>query len=146
MWKTSFMIMEQEVSDFKEFCNRIIGTDSRIRYVGIADKHGIIITKGERKDIIPLLNDEETAQYAITASTRQYTRLRWQNILVKEYYTCSLYEKILRITIPITNQKNRLEYLLIFTLDPHTDDFDNLIMEKIMPSISGFFSKLFKIN
>jgi|KBSMisStaDraftv2_1062788.scaffolds.fasta_scaffold08327_3 hypothetical protein len=141
MWKTSFMIMEQEVSDFKEFCNRIIGTDSRIRYVGIADKHGIIITKGERKDIIPLLNDEETAQYAITASTRQYTRLRWQNILGKLYYTCSLYEKILRITIPITNQKNRLEYLMIFTLDPdNIDDFDNLIMNKIMPMIISFFS------
>lgn len=141
MWKTSFMIMEQEVSDFKEFCNRIIGTDSRIRYVGIADKHGIIITKGERKDIIPLLNDEETAQYAITASTRQYTRLRWQNILGKLYYTCSLYEKILRITIPITNQKNRLEYLMIFTLDPdNIDDFDNLIMNKIMPMIVSFLS------
>ena len=141
MWKTSFMIMEQEVSDFKEFCNRIIGTDSRIRYVGIADKHGIIITKGERKDIIPLLNDEETAQYAITASTRQYTRLRWQNILGKLYYTCSLYEKILRITIPITNQKNRLEYLMIFTLDPdNIDDFDNLIMNKLMPMINSFFS------
>jgi len=133
--------MEQEVSDFKEFCNRIIGTDSRIRYVGIADKHGIIITKGERKDIIPLLNDEETAQYAITASTRQYTRLRWQNILGKLYYTCSLYEKIFRITIPITNQKNRLEYLMIFTLDPdNIDDFDNLIMNKIMPMIISFFS------
>jgi hypothetical protein len=141
MWKTSFMIMEQEVSDFKEFCNRIIGTDSRIRYVGIADKHGIIITMGERKDIVPLLNDEETAQYAITASTRQYTRLRWQNILGKLYYTCSLYEKILRITIPITNQKNRLEYLMIFTLDPdNIDDFDNLIMNKIMPMIISFFS------
>ena len=141
MWKTSFMMMEQEVTDFKEFCNRIIGTDSRIRYVGIADKHGIIITMGERKDIVPLLNDEETAQYAITASTRQYTRLRWQNILGKLYYTCSLYEKILRITIPITNQKNRLEYLMIFTLDPdNIDDFDNLIMNKIMPMIISFFS------
>jgi hypothetical protein len=35
---------------------------------------------------------------------------------------------------------------LIFTLDPHTDDFDNLIMEKIMPSISGFFLELFKAS
>ena len=138
------MIMEQGITDFKEFCDKIIGTDSRIRYVGIADKHGIIITMGERKDIVPLLNDEETAQYAITASTRQYTRLRWQNILGKLYYTCSLYEKILRITIPITNQKNRLEYLMIFTLDPdNIDDFDNLIMNKIMPMITSFFySKL----
>ena len=133
--------MEQVITDFKEFCDKIIGTDSRIRYVGIADKHGVIITMGERKGIVPLLNDEETAQYAITASTRQYTRLRWQNILGKLYYTCSLYEKILRITIPITNQKNRLEYLMIFTLDPdNIDDFDNLITTKIMPMINSFFS------
>ena len=133
--------MEQVITDFKEFCDKIIGTDSRIRYVGIADKHGVIITMGERKGIVPLLNDEETAQYAITASTRQYTRLRWQNILGKLYYTCSLYEKILRITIPITNQKNRLEYLMIFTLDPdNIDDFDNLITTKIMPVINSFFS------
>src|SRR5919107_5511105 len=129
-------------SEFKGLCDKIIDTDSRIRYVGIADKHGIILTKWERKGIVPLLNDEETEQYAITASTRQYTRLRWQNILGKLHYTCSLYEKILRITIPITNQNNRLEYLLIFTLDPNIDDFDELVMNKIMHPINDFFSKL----
>ena len=138
--------MEKYVTEFKNLCNEIVEIDSRIRFIGVADKHGIVITTAERKGIIPLLSDEETEQYAITASTRQYTRLRWQDILGKLNYTCSLYEKILRITIPITNQKNRLEYLLIFTLDPHTDDFGNLIMEKIMPSISGFFSKLFKAS
>jgi hypothetical protein len=134
--------MENDISEYKEFCNKIIDTDSRIRYIGIADKHGIIITKGERKGIVPLLNDEETEQYAITASTRQYTRLRWQNILGKLYYTCSLYEKILRITIPITNQNNRLEYLIIFTLDPNINDFDDLIMNKIMDPIKKLFSKI----
>ena len=134
--------MEKDISEYKEFCNKIIDTDSRIRYIGIADKHGIIITKGERKGIVPLLNDEETEQYAITASTRQYTRLRWQNILGKLYYTCSLYEKILRITIPITNQNNRLEYLIIFTLDPNINDFDDMIMNKIMDPIKKIFSKI----
>jgi hypothetical protein len=134
--------MENDISEYKEFCNKIIDTDSRIRYIGIADKHGIIITKGERKGIVPLLNDEETEQYAITASTRQYTRLRWQNILGKLYYTCSLYEKILRITIPITNQNNRLEYLIIFTLDPNINDFDDMIMNKIMDPIKKLFSKI----
>jgi hypothetical protein len=134
--------MEKDISEYKDFCNKIIDTDSRIRYIGIADKHGIIITKGERKGIVPLLNDEETEQYAITASTRQYTRLRWQNILGKLYYTCSLYEKILRITIPITNQNNRLEYLIIFTLDPNINDFDDLIMNKIMDPIKKLFSKI----
>jgi len=134
--------MEKDISEYKDFCNKIIDTDSRIRYIGIADKHGIIITKGERKGIVPLLNDEETEQYAITASTRQYTRLRWQNILGKLYYTCSLYEKILRITIPITNQNNRLEYLIIFTLDPNINDFDDIIMNKIMDPIEKLFSKI----
>ena len=135
--------MEKDISEYKDFCNKIIDTDSRIRYIGIADKHGIIITKGERKGIVPLLNDEETEQYAITASTRQYTRLRWQNILGKLYYTCSLYEKILRITIPITNQNNRLEYLIIFTLDPNINDFDDMIMNKIMDPIKKLFLKFY---
>ena len=131
-------------SEFKDLCDKIIDTDSRIRFVGIADKHGIILTKGERKGIVPLLNDEETEQYAITASTRQYTRLRWQNILGKLHYTCSLYEKILRITIPITNQNNRLEFLMILTLDPDIDDFDDLVMRKLMNPINNFFSGLLK--
>ncbi len=133
-------------SEFKGLCDKIIDTDSRIRFVGIADKHGIILTKGERKGIVPLLNDEETEQYAITASTRQYTRLRWQNILGKLHYTCSLYEKILRITIPITNQNNRLEFLMILTLDPDIDDFDDLVMRKLMNPINNFFFCSFKIK
>jgi hypothetical protein len=137
------MMERNNMSDLKEFCNKIIETDSRIRYVGLADKHGVILTNGERKGIVPLLNDEETEQYAITASTRQYTRLRWQNILGKLYYTCSLYEKILRVTIPITNRNNRLEYVMIFTLDPNNiDDFDSLFMNKIMQLINSFFSKI----
>lgn len=129
-------------SEFKDLCEKIIDMDSRIRFVGIADKHGIILTKGERKGIVPLLNDEETEQYAITASTRQYTRLRWQNILGRLFYTCSLYEKILRITIPITNQNNRLEFLMILTLDPDIDDFDDLVMRKLMNPINNVFSVL----
>jgi len=131
--------MEKHVAEFRSLCDDLVGIDSGVRFVGVADKHGLMLTTAERKNIVPLVNDEETEQYAITASTRQYTRLRWQDILGKLYYTCSLYEKILRITIPITNQKNRLEFLLIFTLDPETDDIDYLVTEKAMPIISKFF-------
>ncbi len=133
--------MENDVTGFQQLCNKIIDSDSRVRFVGIADKHGIIITTGQRKGITPLLNDEETQQYAITASTRQYTRIRWQNTLGKLNYTCSLYEKILRITIPIINQNNRLEYVMIFTLDPTMNDFDFVIMNKVRPLIGSFFAK-----
>ena len=134
--------MEKNVTEFSSLCNNLVGIDPRIRFVGVADKHGLILTTAEREGIIPLLNDEETEQYAITASTRQYTRLRWQDLLGKLHYTCSLYEKILRITVPITNQKNRLDYLLIFTLNPNTEDFDYLIMEKVIPIVTDFFSRI----
>ena len=132
--------MEKNVTEFSTLCNKLVGIDPRIRFVGVADKHGLILTTAEREGIIPLLNDEETEQYAITASTRQYTRLRWQDLLGKLHYTCSLYEKILRITVPITSQKNRLEYLLIFTLGPNTEAFDYLIMKKVIPMVTDFFS------
>jgi hypothetical protein len=134
--------MEKNVTEFSSLCNKLVRIDPRIRFVGVADKHGLILTTAERECIIPLLNDEETEQYAITASTRQYTRLRWQDLLGKLHYTCSLYEKILRITVPITNQKNRLEYLLIFTLNPNTENFDYLIMEKVIPIVTDFFSRI----
>ena len=67
----------------------------------------------ERKGIKPLLNEEQTAQYALAAVTRQYTRIRWQSILGKIDYTCSSYEKLLRITIPITDSRNHLCFVII---------------------------------
>lgn len=134
--------MEKNSFNFNDLCEKIIATDKRIRFIGIADKHGILLNTLDRKGIVPLLNNEETEQYSITASTRQYTRLRWQDILGKLFYTCSLYEKILRITIPVTNQKKRLEYIMIITLDPETNDFDKLVMEKIIPEKNKFFENL----
>lgn len=134
--------MEKNSFNFNDLCEKIIATDKRIRFIGIADKHGILLNTLDRKGIVPLLNNEETEQYSITASTRQYTRLRWQDILGKLFYTCSLYEKILRITIPITNLKKRLEYIMIITLDPETNDFDKLVMEKIIPEKNKFFENL----
>ena len=120
---------------FQEFCNKLIAVDSSIRFIGIADGHGRLLATSERKGLKPLLNEEETAQYAITASTRQYTRIRWQPLLGKIDYTCSHYDKLLRATIPITDKDNHLCYLIIFTFDVETNNFHQIIMEKIIPMI-----------
>jgi hypothetical protein len=77
-----------------------------------------------------LLNEQETAQYAITAATRQYTRIRWQPLLGKIDYTCSHYDKLLQATIPITDKDNHLCYIIIFTFDVETNNFHQIIMEK----------------
>lgn len=120
---------------FQQFCNDVISLDASIRFVGIADEHGLLLSTAERKGLNPLLNCEETQQYAITAATRQYTRVRWQSILGKIDYTCSHYDKLLRATIPITDKSNHLSYVIIFTFDVETTNFHEIIMKKIIPLI-----------
>ena len=114
---------------FQDFCQAIIKIDPSIRYFGIADGHGRILATAERPGLVPLLNQQETEQYAITAATRQYTRIRWQHILGKINYTCSHYEKLLRSTIPITDDSNHLLYVLIFTFDVTTENFHEIITQ-----------------
>ena len=121
---------------FQQFCNEVITLDPSIRFVGVADEHGLLLSTSERKDLKPLLNTEETQQYAITAATRQYTRIRWQTLLGKIDYTCSHYDKLLRATIPLTDKNNHLSYVIFFTFDVDTTNFHDIIMKKIIPLIN----------
>ena len=121
---------------FQQFCNDVITLDPSIRFVGVADEHGLLLSTSERKDLKPLLNTEETQQYAITAATRQYTRIRWQTLLGKIDYTCSHYDKLLRATIPLTDKNNHLSYVIFFTFEVDTTNFHDIIMKKIIPLIN----------
>ncbi|HJT47220.1 MAG TPA: hypothetical protein VJ729_03475 [Nitrososphaeraceae archaeon] len=125
--------MKQQL--FGEFCDQLIKLHSSVRFVGIADDTGSLISISERKGLKPLLNHKETEQYAITAATRQYTRLRWQYSLGKVDYTCSVYEKLIRANIPITDSKNRLAFVILLTFDIGTDNFHQLMTKKIIPLI-----------
>jgi hypothetical protein len=125
--------MKQQL--FREFCDQLIKLNSSIRFVGIADDTGSLLSISEREGLKPLLNYKETEQYAITAMTRQYTRLRWRHTLGKIDYTCSVYEKLIRANIPITDAKNRLAFVVLLTFDMGTDNFHHLMVKKIIPFI-----------
>jgi hypothetical protein len=120
---------------FQEFCERVIAADPHIRFIGIADQHGRLLATKDRKGLKPLLNMQETEQYALTAATRQHTRIRWQQVLGKIDYSSSHYDKLLRATIPITDENNRLSHIIILTLDVETDDLHTIMMDKIVPLV-----------
>jgi hypothetical protein len=83
----------------------------------------------------PLLSSEERAQYAITAATRQFTRLRWEVLLGKIQYASSHYTKLIRATIPITDENRKLSFVIILSLDAGTDNFHEIIVGKVIPLI-----------
>jgi len=125
--------MKQQL--FGEFCDQILKLNSSIRFIGIANDTGSLLSTSERKALRPLLNYKETEQYAITAATRQYTRMRWRYTLGKVDYTCSVYEKLIRANIPITDARNHLTYVILLTFDIGTDNFHQLMTKKIIPII-----------
>ncbi len=113
----------------------MITLDKSIRFAGIADEDGKLMATAERKGLKPLLNPEERAQYAITAATRQYTRLRWEYLLGRINYAMSHYAKLIRATIPIADENSRLSYVLLLSFDVDGENVHNVIMKKIIPLV-----------
>ncbi len=133
---------KQRQEFYKEFCDSILSINPAIRFAGIADTDGKLLGISERKGLKPLLTPEERAQYAITAATRQFTRLRWEYHLGKIHYASSHYAKLIRATIPITDKERQLWYVLLLTFDVGTDNFHELITNSIVPLVSQNTSRL----
>src|SRR5688500_11056698 len=123
---------------FQEFCDKVIALDKSIRFAGIADGDGHLVATAERKNLNPLLTPEERAQYAITAATRQYTRLRWESHLGKISYASSHYAKLIRATIPITDDSNRLAFVLLMSFDVGTANYHKIIINRVIPLVNNY--------
>ncbi len=120
---------------FQEFCDNVVALDPSIRFAGISDEDGKFEATAQRKGLNALLTSEERAQYAITAATRQYTRLRWEYLLGRILYASSHYSKITRATIPIADESSRLSYVLLLSFDADTPNFHEIITKKVIPLV-----------
>ena len=141
------MNKEEEIEKvFNKFCKQVVNLDNAIRFAGIADEDGKLKSIAERPGLNPLLSPEERVQYAITAATRQFTRLRWEYMLGKIQYASSNFEKLRRATIPITDENSNLSYVLLLSFDPETTYLHQLITQKIIPLINENKSNLLKLH
>ena len=137
---------EEDEEAFNKFCKQVISLDSKIRFAGIADEDGKLKSMAERAGLTPLLTPEERAQYAITAATRQFTRLRWEYMLGKIQYASSKFEKLMRATIPITDEYSKLSFVLLLSFDPDTANLHQLLTEKVIPMINQNKAALLKLH
>ena len=109
---------------------KILNSHKSIRWVGIIDKNGIIINEKYREGLKPLLTKEENQESAINTITRHKTRKKYEVKIGKLTYTFGRYENLSRSTIPINEN-----YYLLLTIDFEENNFDKIIMEKIVPLI-----------
>jgi hypothetical protein len=125
---------------FSKICREIIGMDESIRFAGIANRMGSLITTIYQEGIIPLMTKEETSQYALRAVVRATTREDFEIKLGRLQYSLGKYEKLIRVTIPIpsitttSDEDSKSKFYLLVTLDIGSDS-TSIIERKILPHI-----------
>lgn len=118
------------------FSEQLLRFEKSIRWIGIANKYGVLLNVEYRDNLTPFMTEEENEEYEANAVKRYKTRLKFQTKIGMLNYAFGRYEKISRVTIPI-NQ----DYYLLLTLDADEKNYDDLIMNKIIPFINKYKKK-----
>jgi hypothetical protein len=116
---------------FNSICENILSKHNSISWVGIINKNGVIVTQCTRKGVNLLLTDEENEEYAASAIARQKTRGRFESKIGRLVYAYGRYEKLHRATIPVNE-----DYYLLVTLDIEENNFDSIILRRIVPLLA----------
>ena len=112
------------------FSEELLNLDNSLRWIGISNKYGVLINVEQRKDLEPLMSEEDSEEYAAAAVSRYRTRVKFQTKIGKLNYAVGRYENVTRITIPISN-----DYFLLLTIDKEKN-YDEMVKEKIIPFIN----------
>ena len=112
------------------FIKKILKSDMSIRWVAITDQDGNIINEQNREGVKLLLTKEENQESAINTIIRQKTRTKFEPRIGKLSYALGRYQKMSRSLIPINEN-----FYLILTIDFEENNFDKIIIEKIIPFI-----------
>jgi hypothetical protein len=112
------------------FIKNILKSDKSIRWAAITDQDGNIINEQNREGVKLLLTKEENQESAINTIIRQKTRTKFEPKIGKLSYALGRYQKMSRSIIPINEN-----FYLILTIDFEENNFNKIIMEKIIPFI-----------
>jgi hypothetical protein len=117
---------------FEDVCQNIIDLDKTIRFAGIANMRGTIVSAKYREGLVPLLTREETIESIEHSVSRMSTRRLIEGKLGKTIYSITFYEKVKRAVIPIGKDG---DFILMVSFDNEAD-YDSIIRNKVMPLVS----------
>jgi hypothetical protein len=123
--------LEIDYEFLNSLCEDVLAKHRAIRWTGIVNRNGVILTQKTRQGVKLLLTEEENEEYAASAIARQKTRGKFEPKIGKMVYAFGRYERLHRATIPI-NEK----YYLLITIDVEEKNFDSIIIDSILPAIA----------
>jgi hypothetical protein len=123
--------LEIDYEFLNSFCEDVLAKHRAIRWAGIVNRNGVIMTQKTRQGLKLLLTEEENEEYAASAIARQKTRGKFEPKIGKMVYAFGRYERLHRATIPISEN-----YYLLMTLDVEEKNFDSIIIDRILPAIA----------
>jgi len=95
-----------------KICDNILEDNRYARYVAICDHEGKILGSSDRINVSRLLSDEETHKSLKRAVDSWHSRDELAEKLGNGRFTVTAYDNLVRITIPLKNDR-----LLLVTLD-----------------------------
>jgi serine/threonine protein phosphatase PrpC len=113
-----------------KFSKDILNLDPSIRWMGIANRFGVLLNAEHREGLEQLMTDEENEEYAALTVTRHKTRTRFQPKIGDLIYAVGKYQKVIRATIKINEG-----YFLLLTLDIDAKDYDSILAKKVIPLV-----------
>lgn len=119
-----------EYDHLYEFSKKILNLDLSVRWMGIANKFGVLLNAEHREGLEQLMTDEENEEYAALTVTRHKTRIKFQSKIGDLTYAVGKYEKVIRATIRINE-----DYFLLLTLDVDAKDYDSILVDRVIPLI-----------
>jgi hypothetical protein len=112
----------------------VLWVSKSIRHCAVIDRSGDVVSSITRKNVKPLVTDENSRREALQTAIRYFRTPSWASNLGKMWYNVGRYEKVIGATIPISNR-----YLMTVAFDHDTYDFDEVIMKKILPIVKRMF-------
>jgi len=119
-----------DVSRLENFCKGILKTDRAVRFAGITNAMGSLLSTAYRSGLVPILEPEDTARYAVHTAMRAATRDDFESKLGRTVYVLARYPKLIRATVTIGSQEKK--HLLMVSFDIGSD-FVGILDNKILP-------------
>lgn len=119
------------MNDCDGFCQRMLECDGSVRSVRMADAFGRLVGSAYRAGVTHM-KDDEGELYSFQSVLRVALRENFHSTNGQLHYSMSVYEKMVRATIPVYAAGEKL-YLLL-SLD---SDSVSAVREKVMPAIES---------